>query len=152
MKDMGEARYMLGMEIVRNYAKRLLGICLDTYIKRVLESFQMHYSKHVVTLVEKGLNLSLDQCPITHDKKEWMEDVLYANAVGSLMYNVLCTAPDIFFVVGLVSHCQSNLRPIDRQTVKRITHYLRGITDLVICCQGGDLKLWWYWDTNWGGD
>ena len=54
-EDMGGARYVLGLEIVRNCLKKLLGMCQEAYIKRVLENFRMHYSKLVDILVEKGL-------------------------------------------------------------------------------------------------
>jgi len=60
MKGMGEARYILSVEIVRNPPKKLLGICQEAYIKRVLECFRMHNSKPVDTPVERGLVLSLD--------------------------------------------------------------------------------------------
>ena len=36
MKDMGEASYVLGVKIVRDRAKRLLGLSQETYIKRML--------------------------------------------------------------------------------------------------------------------
>jgi len=39
MNDMGKARYILGMKIVGIRAKRLLGMCQEAYIKRVLECF-----------------------------------------------------------------------------------------------------------------
>jgi len=45
----------------------------------------MHYFKPVDTLVEKGLTLSLDQCPKTDKEKERMNNIPYASAVGSLM-------------------------------------------------------------------
>jgi len=63
MKDMGEAGCVLGMEIIRNYLKRLIGICQEAYIKRVLQHFLMHYSKPVDTPVNKCLTLNLGQCP-----------------------------------------------------------------------------------------
>jgi len=75
-----------------------------------------------------------------------MKDVPYASAVGSLMYAMLCTRPDICFAVGLVSRYQSNPGPTHWQAVKRIMRYLRGTTDLVLCYQGGDLKLRGYSD------
>jgi len=103
MKDMGEARYVLGMEIPRNYHKKLLGMCQEAYIKRVLECFRMHHSKPIDTPVEKGLSLSLDQCPKVDQEKEKMKDVPYASVVGSLIYAMLCTRHDICFPVGLVS-------------------------------------------------
>jgi len=45
MKDMGEARYVLGLEIIRNPLKKLLGISQETYIKKVLERFRTYFSK-----------------------------------------------------------------------------------------------------------
>ena len=42
MKDMGEASYVLSMKIVRDRAKRLLGLSQETYIKRMLERYLSH--------------------------------------------------------------------------------------------------------------
>jgi len=42
-------------------------------------------------------------CPKTQDEIEKMARVPYANAVGSLMYAMMCTRPDICYAVGLVS-------------------------------------------------
>ena len=47
------------------------------------------------------------------------------------------------------THKHGKLGP---RAVKRIIRYLRGTTDLVLCYQGGDLKLRGYSDTDWGGD
>jgi len=67
---MGEARYVLGVKIVRNCPKKVLGMCKEVYIKRVLEHYRMHHSKPVDTPVEKGLTLSLSQYPKTNQEKE----------------------------------------------------------------------------------
>ena len=87
MKDMGEARYVLGVD----RTKKHLGMSQETYIKKVLEWFRVHYSKLIETLVEKGLTLSLDQCPKTDKEKEAMSNVSYTSAVRSLMYAMLYT-------------------------------------------------------------
>lgn len=152
MKDMGEARFVLGVEIMRNRPKKLLGLCQETYIKKVLERFRMNKSKPVDTPVDKGQFLSLDQCPKTDLEKKQMSDVPYASAIGSLMYAMLCTRPDICYAVGLVSRYQSNPGPAHWQGVKRILRYLCGTSDLVLCFQGGDLSLKGYSDADWGGD
>ena len=36
MKDMGEASYVLGVKILRDRLKRLLGLSQETYIKKML--------------------------------------------------------------------------------------------------------------------
>ena len=108
MKDMGEASYVLGVKIMRDRAKRLLGLSQETYIKKMLERYHMQDSKLMDTPVEKSLSLSLDMCPKTSEEKEKMSRVPYASAVGSLMYAMMCTRPDICYAVGLISRFQSN--------------------------------------------
>ena len=66
-----------------------------------------------------GITLSKDQCPKTPDEIEKMKAVPYASAVGSLMYAMLYTRPDICFVVGMVNKYQSNPRQ-EHWTVPRI--------------------------------
>ena len=45
MKDMGEADYILGVKILRDHSKKLVGLSQQTYIKKVLERFQIHNCK-----------------------------------------------------------------------------------------------------------
>jgi len=149
---MGEARYVLGVKIIRNRPKKLSGMSQEAYVKKVLERFCMHYSKPIDTPVEKGLTLSLGQCLKTDKEKEAMSNVPYASAVESLMCAMLCTRPDICFAVGLVCRYQSNPGQAYWQAVKRIMRYFCGKTDLALCYQRGDLKLRGYSDADWGGD
>ena len=73
MKDMGEADYILGVKIPMDRSKKLLGLSQQTYIKKVLECFQMHNCKPIDTPVAKNESLSLDMCPKTQDEKErWL--------------------------------------------------------------------------------
>ena len=53
--------------------------------------------------------LSDDQRPKTLKEENTMRQVPYASAVGSLKYAMLCTRPDICYLVGMVSRYQSNL-------------------------------------------
>ena len=77
-----------------------------------------------------------------------MSNVSYASAVGSLMYAMLCTRPDICFMIDLVSHYESNPTLAHWQTVKRITRYLHGTIDLILCYHGMDLNLRGYSDAD----
>jgi len=60
IKDMGEVRFVLGVEMTKNHSKNLIGLSQESYINKILEHFWMHYFKPVDTLVEKGLTLNLD--------------------------------------------------------------------------------------------
>ena len=50
-----------------------------------------------------GVHLSKEHSPKTPQEEEDMRRVPYASAVGSLMYAMLCTRPDICYAVGIVS-------------------------------------------------
>ena len=54
-------------------------------------------------------SLSVNHWPKTPAEIERMRGIFYASAVGSLMYAMLCTRPDICFAVGMVSRYQSDL-------------------------------------------
>ena len=77
-----------------------------------------------------------------------MEKIPYANVVGSLMYVMLCTRPDISYAVGMVSRYQSNPGKAHWKAVKRILRYLKGTVDYRLCYQGQDLQLKGYTDAD----
>ena len=91
MKDMGEVDYILGVKIFRDCSKKILGLSQQTYIKKVLERFQMSDCKPIDTPIAKNESLSQNMCPKTQDEQEKMARVPYANAIGSLMYAMMCT-------------------------------------------------------------
>ena len=55
-----------------------------------------------------GISLSSNQRPKTQAEIECMRGIPYASAVGSLIYAMLCTRPDICFAIGMVSRYQSD--------------------------------------------
>jgi hypothetical protein len=63
----------------------------------------MKNSKKGLLPFRHGIQLSQKHCPKTPEAVEYMKWVLYALAVGSLMYAILCTRLDICYVVGMVS-------------------------------------------------
>jgi len=152
MKDMGEAAYILGVKIERDRSKKMLALSQEHYIKKVLEKFHMQDCKPIDTPIAKGEGLSLRMCPKTPDEKAQMEKVPYSSAVGSLMYAMMCTRPDISFAVGMVSRYQANPGQSHWKAVKRILRYLKGTADYSLCFQGENLQLMGYADADWEGD
>lgn len=91
MKHMGQADYVLRVKISRDHSKRFMSLSQNTYIKRILEHFCLHNCKPVDTPMAKGSYLSMNQCPKSEEEKQRMARVPYASAVGSLMYDMVCT-------------------------------------------------------------
>ena len=74
----------------------------------------MQECKPVKVPIPVGVKLSADQCPKTHEEEEDMSHVPYVSAVGSLMYAMVCTRPDISHVVGVLSGiCQNSEATLD---------------------------------------
>ena len=152
MKDMGEAAYILGVKIFKDRSRKLLALSQEPYIKKIPERFNMVDYKPMDTLIAKGQSLSLDMCPKTPQEKEKMARVLYVNAIGSLIYAMMCTMHDISYVVGLVSRYQSNPGQKHGSAIKRILTYLKGTADYSLCYEGGGLRIVGYSDADLGGD
>jgi hypothetical protein len=95
MKDLGEAAYILGIKIYRDRSRRLIGLSQSTYIDKVLKRFSMEEAKKGFLPMSHGIKLSKTQCPSTTDERERMSRVPYASAIGSIMYAMICTRPDV---------------------------------------------------------
>lgn len=86
MKDMGDASYVIGIEIFRDRSRRILGLSQNAYITKVLENFGMASCDPNVVPIQKGDKFSLSQCPQTELERDRMKDYPYASLVGSLGY------------------------------------------------------------------
>ena len=109
MKDMGEASYVIGIEIFRDRTNGILGLSQTAYINKILERFRMESCSAGIVPIQKGdiFNEQI-QCPKSELEKEKMKSIPYASIVGSLMYAQTCTRPDISFDVGMLGRYQSN--------------------------------------------
>ena len=108
MKDLGEVAYILGIKIYRDRSRRLIGLSQSTYLDKILKKFNMDQSKKGFFPVLQGVKLSSAQSPTTVEDREKMSVVPYASAIGSIMYAMLCTRPDVNLAVSLVARHQSN--------------------------------------------
>ena len=55
----------------------------------------MDQSKKGFLPVLEGVRLITAQCPTTAEDREKMSIIPYASAIGSIMYAMLCTRPDV---------------------------------------------------------
>ncbi|KAG8636044.1 hypothetical protein MANES_16G093733v8 [Manihot esculenta] len=117
MKDLDAAKQILGMRIFREWSAGILNL-VDGFNPR-----SMPLANH--------LKLSKKQSPKTSMERDHMAKVPYASAIGSLMYAMVCTRPDISHAVGAVSIYMSDLRK----------EYLKGTTSISLCYGNGKVIL-----------
>jgi hypothetical protein len=133
MKDMGACSYFLGIRITRNRKERTIHLTQDTYITKVLTAFQMENCKPVASPLECG---SLSQL-VTYDSTA-TEGALkqYQSAIGSLMYAMIQTRPDLAFSVSALSRFSHNPGPAHWKAVQRVLKYLKRTRNLGITYKG----------------
>ena len=107
MKDLGAEKKILGMKISRDRKNITLMLSLADYVEKVLQRFSMENAKAVSTHLPGHLKLTKEMCPKTQEEDK-MSKVPYASAVGSLMYAMVCSRPDIAHAVGVVSKYMSH--------------------------------------------
>ncbi|KAK2395944.1 secreted RxLR effector protein [Trifolium repens] len=140
MKDLGEAAYILGIRIYRDRSRRLLGLSQSTYIDKVLKRFNMHDSKKGFIPMQHGICLSKTQCPSSKEERERMNEIPYASAIGSIMYAMLCTRPDVSYALSATSRYQSDPGESHWIAVKNILKYLRRTKETFLV-YGGEEEL-----------
>jgi hypothetical protein len=83
MKDLGEASFVLGIEIHRDRRNEVLGLSQKAYLEKVLKKFNMHQCKPSSVLIIKGDIFRNFQSPRNQYEIDQMKSFPYASAVGS---------------------------------------------------------------------
>ncbi|KAK8534652.1 hypothetical protein V6N12_057296 [Hibiscus sabdariffa] len=92
----------------RDRSRRLLGLSQSTYIDKVLKRFSMEESKRGFLPMRHGISLSKEMCPSSPQERERMSQIPYASAVGSIMYAMICTRPNLSYALSMTSRYQAN--------------------------------------------
>lgn len=81
------------------------------------------------------------------------ENIPYQEAVGSLLFLVLGTRPDIAYVVNYLSKFNNNFDNTHWMAVKRVFRYLKGTLNLgIICSNSVDFKIFGFCDADYASD
>jgi hypothetical protein len=150
MKDLGEAKWILQILIERKTidGTRVLTISQEQYVENILKRHQMDKCNPVNTPMAANLQLPVLAAPEV-DVTE------YQKCIGSLMYLMVCTRPDIAYAVGVLSRHVSAPGPDHMAAVKRVFRYLRGTSQYKLMYWNRDDECTLpevYVDADWAGD
>ena len=137
MKDLGELRYFLGIEVVRTPD----GIWLSQrqYVLDMMSKYGMADCKPIAVPLDQNGKLSADTGAVLEDP------TMYRKIVGSLIYATI-TRPDLSYPVGLVSQFMQVPRKPHLDCVRRIIRYLSATVDYA--CFMRRIPLWSSMDTQ----
>ena len=151
MTDLGSVHYILGIKITRDRIAKTFSLSQSKYIDEIVARFNLNDSKSVSTPMDPLLKLTKELEASTDEEKRYMSTVPYRQAVGSLMYVMVATRPDIATAVGQCSRYLENPGKAHWSTAKRIITYLRCTKELelVLNCTNS-MELLAYADSELG--
>ncbi len=147
MKDLGVLSWFLGTEF------KCLGDAIEMsqkqYIEKLLGKFGMAESKPKVTPTVLGLDKFVDM-----ESPELKDPTLYRAIVGSLIYVMTGTRPDLCYIVTKLSQNMAKPTEANLNAAKHVLRFLKGTTEQSLRFTKSEttLKLIGFCDSDWGGD
>src|SRR5271155_5336503 len=148
MKDMGELKYFLGIQVHRDRERKIIHISQPGYNRTILERFGMQDSKPASTPLSNGARLTkATMADVLTDQKE------YQSMVGSIMYAMLATRPDLAQSIQQISQFSQMPTTTHEKAAKQAFRYINGTVDEGITFNGNlGMNLEFWSDANWGGE
>ena len=153
MKDLGDAKKILGMEIQRNRETSELCVSQEGNLWKVLSNFDMDQAKEVSTPMGAHFKLRSGTDEGLREQADYMEKNPYQSAVGSIMCAMVGTRLDLAYLVGLISRFMTKPLKEHWQAVKWVLRYIKGTVDTRLCYKKKrDFVVRGYSDSDYNGD
>ena len=108
----------------------------------------MEGSKKGYLRMGHSIQLSKKMSPKASEERNRMGFIFYTSAIGSIMYAMQCTKPDVAYALGIISRFQTDLGEDHWKAVKNILKYLRKTRDIFLIYGDSDLKLKGYTNSS----
>jgi hypothetical protein len=147
IKDLGDLRWVLGVEVRRDRKNRILELSQQAYVDQILERFGMGLSKPVSTPAEGSLRRATDES--VGPNKDYMA------ITGCIAYLANITRADIAQAAHALGRHMTQAQEEHMTAAKRVLRYLAGTRELTLRFSGGsgdDTLLEVFADSDWGGD
>ncbi|XP_031266637.1 secreted RxLR effector protein 161-like [Pistacia vera] len=154
MKDLGVAKKILGMMIDRDRSRSTLKVHQTPYLQKLVTKYGMSECKPVTMPLANHFILTKSQCPKSPVETIKMEIVPYSNLIGSVMYVMISTRPDLAFAISLLSRFMSNPGSDHWIALKWVLRYINctACIGLEYCKRTSTLDLVGFVDSDFAGD
>jgi hypothetical protein len=144
MKDLGELRYFLGIEVIQS--PKGIWLLQKQYALNKLSEYGMTSCKPISIPLEQNVKLSVDEGDLIEDT------IMYRHIVGNLIYMTI-TWLDLSYVVGVVNQFMLTPRKPHLDAVRRILRYIKHTLQCGIFSEANNqLQLHGYTNVDWVGN
>ena len=152
MKDLGELKYSLGIQVYRN-ADKSITLNQSKYIDDVLRRFGLLNAHSEPTPMIQGIKLSKSMCVKTEEQMLKAQQFPYREIVGSVMYLMISTRPDISYAVGQLAMYMNDHGPQHHAAALHLLRYIKGTRDLGITYRRTENEeITGYSDSDWAAN
>ena len=153
-KDLGKLRYVLGISI-EQINEEILLINQKNYITNIIEKFRnLEESREVNIPIQPNHNLTNDLITENETLRHFVDPTRYRQVIGSLIYLMTNTRPDICYAVSVLSRFMQQPRELHWRFLKRLLRYIKTTCNYSIIYQKSkstDSLLTGYSDSDFAG-
>ena len=149
MKDMGEMKTYLGLEVSRDRDARTITIRQEKYIEKILGKFPVEDMKVYTTPMEANHELTRE------DAEDIQTSEPYPQLIGKLMYCMVSSRPDICYAMCVLARYMSEGSTKEKhwKAARRVLKYLENTKQWGITLGGKhEIRLEGSTDASWGDD
>ena len=151
INNLGPLHFYLGVQV--NQTGGTITLNQESYVERALERFNLTECNPKPTPASSSQKLSKSDCPISDSQKHEMSSIPYRSLIGTLMYAVVGTRPEISYIVGALSRFLNNPGHIMWRAGKRALRFLSGTRTASLTYKGnGNIEPVAYVDSDWGNN
>ena len=145
MKDLGQLSWFLGVEF--EHKDDCIVMSQRKFLERVLVKFKMENCVPKATPCDSNANKIR-----TDDSLELADPKLYREMIGSLIYVMTGTRPDLCYAISLLSQFMSRPKKVHLGLAKHVLRYIKGTLDYSLKFRKSDemLNLIGFCDSDWG--
>lgn len=144
-----EAKCFVGLEIHRNQREKSLTISQKAYAKRIIKRFELENSKG--SEIPINSTTKFIKTGVAKSEVSKSVDVPYREAIGSLMYLMIGSRPDIACSINILSRFCEDPKLPHWLAVKTVLKYINGTINAgLIYCQSHEQQLVAYADADFG--
>ena len=148
VRDLGEAKYFLGMSLDRDRAEHTLKMSQKRLASELVDKYGLKEGKTKTVPMSPSIRITQTEDDKVLDKEVYR----YSELVGSLLYLSVCTRPDIAQAVGVLARHMAKPSMDHWTAAKAVLRYIAGTLDLGITFKHTGTPVEGYCDADFAGD